>query len=178
MKIILLYQQQNLEQYFEEVIKRDKVKATFVIYHGIYPTHSPNSGICRENETEIYIESFEKGVTLLEKKLTLIRKYDPNSIVVIQGDHGPSIRGDCTRLKNYEPDEITELLMRDRFGTLVAIHWPDKYKAAKYDKNLLINQNIFPVIFSYLYDSPKPLSLKLKPIAKFKGRVIKNGKFM
>ena len=115
---------------------------------------------------------------MLEKKLALIRKYDPNSIVVIQGDHGPHLRGDCAKLKGYEPDEITELLMRDRFGTLVAIHWPDKNKAEKYDQKLLINQNIFPVIFSYLYDSPKPLSLQLKPIVKFKGRMIKNGKFI
>ena len=94
------------------------------------------------------------------------------------GDHGPYLRGDCAYLKNYQPSEVTELLMRDRIGTLVAIHWPNKYKAAKYDKKLLINQDIFPIVFSYLYDSPKPLSLQLEPVASHFGRTIKNGKFL
>jgi membrane protein insertase Oxa1/YidC/SpoIIIJ len=171
-------QKNNYEQYIDEVIKRDKLNPTFAIYHGKYPLHSQNSGICREDETDIYNKSFEKAVTLLERKLALIKKYDPDSIVVIMGDHGPYLRGDCAYLKNYQPSEVTELFMRDRIGTLVAIHWPDKYKAEKYDKNLLMNQDIFPIIFSYLYDSPEPLSLKLEPVASHFGRTIKNGKFL
>jgi YidC/Oxa1 family membrane protein insertase len=168
----------NYEEYIDEIIKRDKVNPTFAIYHGKYPLHSQNSGICREDEVVIYNKSFEKAVTLLERKLVLIKKYDPDSIIVIMGDHGPYLRGDCAYLKNYQPSEVTELLMRDRIGTLVAIHWPDKYKAAKYDKKLLINQDIFPIVFSYLYDSPKPLSLQLEPVASHFGRTIKNGKFL
>ena len=104
---------------------------------------------------------------MLEKKLALIRKYDPNSIVVIQGDHGPALRGDCLQgLKTMSLMRLQNYLCVTRFGTLIAIHWPDKYKAAKYDKNLLINQNIFPVIFSYLYDSPKPLVVTAKAYSK------------
>jgi hypothetical protein len=168
----------NYEQCLEEVIKRKKTHPTFIIYHGNVPMHSQNSGICREDETERYIKSYQKGLSLLEKKLALLRKYDSSSIIVIMGDHGPYLRGDCTVLNNYQPEEVTELLLRDRIGTLVAIHWPNKDKAAKYDKKLLLNQDIFPIIFSYLYDSPEPLSLQLKPVATFFGRTIDNGKFL
>jgi hypothetical protein len=53
-------------------------------------------------------------------------------------------------------------MIRDRFGTLVAIRWPDPERAAKYDRNLLVNQDIFPVVFAYLADSPEPLDLMIK----------------
>ena len=49
--------------------------------------------------------------------------------------------------------------MWDRIGTMVAVRWPDPARAAKYDQNLTLNQDLFPVIFSYLADDPAPLEL-------------------
>jgi hypothetical protein len=71
-------------------------------------------------------------------------------------------------------------MIRDRFGTLVAIRWPDPERAAKYDKDLLVNQDIFPVVFSYLTDSPEPLKLMIKnKKAALKNHVfIDNGVFI
>jgi hypothetical protein len=82
------------------------------------------------------------------------------------GDHGPFLTGGgfdgFNPLANYSPAEITELMIRDRFGTLVAIRWPDPERASKYDANMLVNQDIFPVVFAYLADSEKPLGMMVK----------------
>ncbi|MDR2176192.1 MAG: hypothetical protein LBO82_09705, partial [Synergistaceae bacterium] len=52
-------------------------------------------------------------------------------------------------------------------------------RAAKYDKDLLVNQDIFPVVFAYLADSLEPLKLMIKEKkAIFKGHAfLDNGVF-
>ena len=172
------FQENDYEQYFKDVVRREKEKPTFVIYHGHVPIHSQNSGKCLDDEVDIYQKGFSESVKELKIKLDLIKKHDPESIVVIMGDHGPYLKGDCTTLSGYKPEDVTELLFRERFGTLVAIHWPDKVKAEKYDTKLFLNQDIFPIIFAYIYDSSYPLALKVPAVIRYKGRVFRNGKFL
>ncbi len=40
---------------------------------------------------------------------------------------------------------------------MVAIKWPDAEKAARYDSLLVTNQDIIPIVFSYLSESETPL---------------------
>lgn len=173
-----LIQDHGYQSYKHNIITKDKNRPVFVYYHGDYPKHSQNSGKCRDNEVEIYNRSFRKGVAFLKEDLETIERNDPNAIVIVMGDHGPYLTGDCLMLEKYDPEEVTELMLRDRFGTIMAIRWPDTTRAKKYDKELLINQNVFPILFSYLYDSPIPLALKVPAKVTLKNRTIENGRFL
>jgi hypothetical protein len=151
---------------------------TAVHYGG--PGHSQNSGALLPNETELFVERYVEALAEMEKDIEAILSNKPSAIIIVIGDHGPYLTGDGVQLVNYALGEITELMIRDRFGALVAIRWPDPERASKYDANLLIIQDIFPVVFAYLADSEKPLGLMVKEKKTvMKGRVfIDNGVFI
>lgn len=134
----------------------------FTVMHVGKPGHSQNSGNLLPNETELYTERLKNAVSYLRDDLEAIIKNDPSSIVLVIGDHGPYLTGDGTSLIGYHPKDISELMIRDRFSTMIAIRWSNPERASKYDQDLLINQDIFPVVFAYLADSTEPLKLMLK----------------
>ncbi|MCB5272304.1 MAG: YidC/Oxa1 family membrane protein insertase [Candidatus Cloacimonetes bacterium] len=143
--------------------KQELIKAghspKFVIDHLSIPSHSQNSGKCLPNETELWTKRYLQSLEYLKRDLAALQEYDPNAIAIFIGDHGPSLLGDCYVLQNWKREDITPELIWDRLGTMIAIHWPDPELAAKYDKNLTLNQDIFAVILAYLADNPKPLEL-------------------
>ncbi len=155
-KGLLDLEESDVQQRKHEVIKEDK-SSSFIVNHYEWPGHSQNSGKCLPNETELWIEKLEIALELIEQDFDLIEKYDPNAIVIAIGDHGPSLLGDCYNLAAWKKEDITPELMWDRIGTLLAIRWPDKRKAAKFDEAIVTNQDVFPVVFSYLADDPEYL---------------------
>jgi len=146
---------------------RDGKTPKFVVDQVSKPSHSQNSGKCLPNETELWIERYRQSLEYLERDLEALHEYDPNAIAIIIGDHGPSLLGDCYVLQNYKREDITAELIWDRIGTMIAVHWPDPEKAAKYDQKLTLNQDLFAVIFAYMADDPTPL--KLLPDRTFSG---------
>jgi len=143
--------------------KQDLIKQSgyrrFVLDHYSHPSHSQNSGQCLPNETELWIERYRQALEQMESDLKALREHDPEAIAILIGDHGPALTGDCYVLQNWAREDITADLIWDRIGTMLAIHWPNPVKAAKYDRDLQINQDIFAVVFSYLSDDSRPLEL-------------------
>jgi hypothetical protein len=137
-----------------------KKGAWFTAMHVDLPGHSQN-GVLRPNETELFIERYDRVLPEIREDIEAILRNKPSSIIVIIGDHGP-------RLMEWSEDHkrnsmgATEVMIRDLYGTLVAIHWPDPDRAAKYDSDLFVNQDIFPVVFAYLADSEEPLKMMIK----------------
>lgn len=138
----------------------------FIYSHIGPPGHSQNSGVCLENEKELYAERLEKANKLMDDDLEKLLKSDPNAIIVVAGDHGPYLTKNCTYLAHhYTADEITRLDIQDRFGSFLAIRWPeDDFEA--YDE-ISILQDIFPAIFAYMYQDRDQLDAKLEPISIF-----------
>ena len=153
----------------------------FVYSHTHYPGHSQNSGTCHPNEIELFENKLHIANSEMRKDIETINQYDPEAIVIIAGDHGPYLTKNCDGLLGtqgtYDVSEITRLDIQDRFGTFLAIRWPtEEYKL--YD-DIVVLQDLFPVIFSYLYDDPAFLELKIRPniiISQLvSGATVKNG---
>lgn len=161
----------DLAPYKKEVFEADRQRRV-VVMHNYYPGHSQLSGECLPNQKEIYESRFAIARDMLREDLERIERYDPTAIVVVMGDHGPYLTGDCTSLAKSDPAKVSELEVMDRFSTLVAIRWPDAERGAKYGKDILINQDILPAIFAYLYDSAEPLQWKVEPKAYLNGRLV------
>jgi membrane protein insertase Oxa1/YidC/SpoIIIJ len=137
----------------------DSQRPKFVVNHLFLPGHSQNSGVCLPNETENWEANLSRALVQMEADFATVVKNDPSAIVIAIGDHGPSLTGDCYRLAGWPKSKITPDLIWDRIGTMVAIRWPDREKAARYDSALVTNQDVFPIVFAYLMDDPFPLSL-------------------
>jgi hypothetical protein len=130
------------------------------------PDHSTLHGFGRETELKNWTPKYYKSIRDMRRELELTIKNNPHAIVIIMSDHGPVMLSNAQRLYLGLPDdEINELYFRDTYGAFMAIRWPDKEKAAKYDKEFYITQDLFPIIFAYLFDSDIPLKYRIKDTA-------------
>jgi hypothetical protein len=153
-----------------ELIRINKSKA-FVVNHFMMPGHVPFASISGPTVTQNWIQKFERALDQMELDFKTIEDYDPNALVIAIGDHGPYLSGDCYELRNFDKDDITADLIWDRLGTMVAIRWPERSISELYDQDLVLNQDVFAVVFSYLANDRSPLALK--PDRTFTGFKVK-----
>jgi len=126
------------------------------------PGHS--SGILNSGEAELrkWLPAYNQAIREMEIEVDSIVKNNPNAIIVFMSDHGPYIM-DVQRIpKNYDLNRVDYMKFRDIFGAFMAIRFPDREKAAKYDGDFNVTQDLFPIIFAYLFDSEIPLKYKVK----------------
>jgi hypothetical protein len=145
----------------EKIFTQDQELPIFLYAHSPYPGHSQNSGACLPNEVELFKERLSIANQEMKKDIELLIK-DKNSIIIVAGDHGPYLTKNCTSTSNeYDISEITRLDIQDRYGTFLAIRWPDD-NYHDYD-DITVIQDLFVAIFAYLYEDPTLLENKIQP---------------
>jgi len=138
------------------------VKPIFMYTHTHYPGHSQNSGKCLPDETERYLERVKIANNEMEEDIETIIRSNPNSIVIVAGDHGPYLTKNCTGLEDYDEKDIDQLDVQDRYGVFLAIKWPEGAEVEKCDIKIL--QDVFPAVLGYIYDDPEILRAKIPAI--------------
>jgi hypothetical protein len=134
----------------------------FIYMHTDLPAHSQNSGVCQENEVELYQSRLASANSEMQQDLITIIENDPGAIVILAGDHGPHLTKNCIGLEDggYDLSEVSRLDIQDRFGTFLAIRWPSEdYK--KYD-DIQILQDLFPAVYAYLFEDVRFLDAKIE----------------
>ncbi|MDR3243796.1 MAG: YidC/Oxa1 family membrane protein insertase [Elusimicrobiota bacterium] len=151
------------------------------------PGHSSFGAV--SNEQEIWTSKYYRSIKDFEKELQLTVSANPDAIIIFMSDHGPWLLGNDIlkynilgyNAKEYsivDEKEIDSLYFRDSNGAVMAIRWPDKERAAKYDKEFYVTQDLFPIILAYLYDSDLPLKYKQQDTAvRLKSHKFDKGKF-
>lgn len=137
---------------YDEFLKKKhhfirEVKGPKFLYTHTGPDHSQNSGKCLPNETDLFKKRLIKANEEMKKDLELILKTNPEALIIINGDHGPYLTGNCTWLK-MPSSKVTRLDLQDRYGTFLAIRWPKSLDGN--DKKITVIQELFPNIFSEL----------------------------
>ena len=124
------------------------------VYTHTGPGHSGNSGVCRKNETREFKRRLYKSNIEMKKDIGTILNSKPNSIIIVNGDHGPYLTKNCTTLSHpeYSEVDINRLDIQDRLGTFLAIKWPAKMNTEK--NNIVTLQDVFPLIFSQFFNEP------------------------
>lgn len=89
-----------------------------------------------------YVTRMKNGNKTLMKIINLIIKNDPNSIIILLGDHG-------SLAYSYLSEKSLELNNASSFNVICAIHFPASETNTP-KKELLSNVNLFRYIFSYL----------------------------
>jgi hypothetical protein len=110
----------------------------------------------------------------MRQDIDAIMENDPKAIVIVAGDHGPYLTKNCySTARFYELSEISRLDIQDRFGTFLAIRWPTE-DFEEYD-DIIVLQDIFPAIFTYMFEDPRLLESKIEPVTLDKDAVIISG---
>jgi hypothetical protein len=167
----------SAEQYTEEktkIFSEKTVFPKFIYAHALVPGHTQNSGQCLPDngDVKIYSERVQEANVMMKQDLKMLLANDPNSIIIVAGDHGPHMTKNCfgtgaawvagTSYPAYDISTINRLDIQDRFGAFLAIRWPTQ-DFEKYD-NITVLQDMFPAIFAYMFQDPKLLESKVEPV--------------
>jgi hypothetical protein len=171
----------NYETYVQHkrtVLSQNLVEPEFMYTHNEYPGHSQNSGVLLPNETELYIEGVTRANNEMRLDIESLNLENRDAIVIIAGDHGPYLTKNGISLSSYDFDEIEKMDIQDRYGSFLAIYWPNAESANKFDIQIL--QDVLPAVFSYMYnddnlfDKTRMVRETLFP-ATIGGAVVKDG---
>lgn len=139
---------------YEEFLakKRSKLRdmessGEFLYSHNKLPGHSQNSGECRPNETELYLDALVEADAEMIQDVESLGDQLKDSIVFIFGDHGPYLTQNCTTIDGLDASTIGRTDIQDRISTLFAVRWPENIS---FEPQIEITQDIFPAVFSLL----------------------------
>jgi hypothetical protein len=135
------------------VLSAEGVQPKFLYAHSAFPGHSQNSGTCLEDETERFAQRLQIANEEMSADIDTILAARRDAIIIVAGDHGPYLTGDCLYLSRYAPDDITAAHLRDRYGTLLAIRWPAPVPGGLDRTNVL--QDVFHAVAAYLLESDR-----------------------
>jgi hypothetical protein len=146
-----------VEKIKEEIFETKSVRPKFLYAHS-GPGHSQNSGQCRSTEELDFARRLSKFNRIMKGDIKSILETSPGSIIVVHGDHGPYLKGDCWNMSQGTSEEITREILQDRYGSFLAIRWPDQSFVNFTEISTL--QDVFPSIFSYLAQDTALLAMK------------------
>jgi len=129
----------------------------FVYTHNKYPGHSRHMGrLVVENDLEKYKLGLQMANAEMKNDVETILKSNPDSIIIINGDHGP-------HLIQSEKDirKIGRMNIQDRYGAFLAIKWPENLQHN--ESSIIVLQDIFPVVLDALFDTKDFSRLKIEP---------------
>ena len=127
--------------------------------HSGFPGHSQNSGRCVEDETPQYARRLLLANTEIEADVETILSARRDAIIILAADHGPYLTGDCLYMAGYRQQDITAEHLADRYGTMLAVRWPDDaYK--RFDRIATIQDVLFGVS-AYLLEDEAVLARKM-----------------
>lgn len=140
-----------------QIISGKYASPLFMYSHSKDPGHGPSGMGVEPSESQKYIDRYIEGIEKaneeMRRDVELVIEHNPEAIVILAGDHGPFLTKDgygLNRRDNFEAADVDRYDIQDRFGTFLAIRWPEPEYAQHHDIRIL--QDIFPAVFSYLYD--------------------------
>lgn len=141
------------------IIKMDSNYPKFIYSHIHNPGHSQNSGKCIPKDLINYHKNVELANQEMREDVEAILSMNREAIIILAGDHGPYLTGDCHLLDGYNENHIYSSDLADRFGVFLAIKYPQGLEQTASNTHIL--QDVFFAIFSDLCESDDILEHKL-----------------
>jgi len=115
-----------------------------------------------EKEIQLFLPVYNKCLAAMREEIENAAS-DSNAIVIFMSDHGLFFIDEGLRFpKNYDFGKTDYMKFRDLFGAFMAVRWPNSEKATKYDNEFNVSQDLFPIVFAYLFESKIPLKHKIQ----------------
>jgi hypothetical protein len=163
-----IYESIDYKDYLYEkkaVLERKGSEPRFLYTHNVFPGHAQGSGKATGNELALYRESLVHANLEMIRDVTTAIKHNPSAVVIVCGDHGPSLTKNCTRLGGaYDISDVDRLDIQSRYGCFLAIRWPE---GASIDHGRIeILQDVFPAVFSWMYEDPTMWGLAMEKVTR------------
>jgi hypothetical protein len=142
---------------FRKIIVKDEKSPEFYFIEFFNPGHITNSksrSSGAEGEKEKWLESLKVANQTQADLISIIRKEDPNGLILILSDHGGYVGLDYSEamyIKTTDRDAIYSV-----FSSNLSIHWPNN-EIPPYDDKLKTSVNVFRILFAYLSEDEKYL---------------------
>ena len=117
-----------------------------LVYAHSGPGHSQNSGACLDDETDQFEARLATANLEMRDDIATVLDHRPRAIVIVNGDHGPYLTKNCFGLQSgdFDGEDVTRLDIQDRFGSFLAIRWPDGRQPAEAQIEVL--QDVLPAV--------------------------------
>jgi hypothetical protein len=151
----IVFQDSDRDQWLaaKRSVLRETIGGPKMLYaHSAFPGHSQNSGNCLPDETERYAARLAVARDEMRADIEATQRSHREAIIIIAGDHGAYLTGDCLYMTRHNRDELTAVHFADRYGAKLAIRWPDG--AAEVDRTQTI-QDVFFAVSAYLLDDDR-----------------------
>ena len=123
----------------------------YLYSHSDFPGHSQNSGVLRPDESERHFGGLDVANREMRQDIETIRSMNRDAIIIIAGDHGPYLTKNGIELEGeFDISEVDALDIQDRFGTFLAISWPENDIENNYDIKVI--QDVIPAVIAYIFD--------------------------
>jgi len=119
-----------------------------LVYAHSGPGHSQNSGQCLDDETQLFRQRLKRANVEMREDIAAVQTHNPDSIVIVFGDHGPYLTKNCHRLSDFPLHSIDRLDIQDRYGTFLAISAPQEIRD-EFDPKVL--QDLAPTILGFVF---------------------------
>ena len=161
----------STDKAYKKLIERIEIAAKgekpyFTFFKSSLPGHYGERWQKIKKDKLNYIKELKKATRQSISIIDIVQQKDPNSIVIVLGDHGAwKYRGIWTGKsknihKNFKRNKITaNQVARDLFGVFLSIKWQNENTP---DYNIKSHVNLFRYVFSYLSKNRYPLESKLK----------------
>jgi len=152
-----LGKQRNVVQVLDS-IKVNNAKPQFFFIEMFNPGHIEGRESISDGskiEREEWLESLKKANENLTQLITVVKKKDPNALIIIMADHGGFVGMDFTE-QIYKKTQDAGVI-NSIFSSNLLIHWPNN-EAPSYDENLVSSVNLFRILFSYLSENEQYLT--------------------
>lgn len=134
-----------------KVLSANKKDPEFLYAHGSNPGHTQNSGVLTQADYDQHVAALQSAnVEMRDDFDALNIKNRDDAIVIIAGDHGPYLTKTGIGLADFPLSEINRLDIQDRYGALLAIHWPKGVDPRRFDIKTV--QDALPAVIAYMYD--------------------------
>ena len=144
----------NMDGYFDrlrdEVLMNHKSEPQFMYSHFEMPGHSSLSGVCFPNEYDLFRDRLKLANETMRNDIEKILQNNKNSIIIVAGDHGPYLTKNCSAtLDLFKINQIDRLDIQDRYGSFLAIRWPEAMKQIP-ETRIMILQDVLLEVFRAL----------------------------
>jgi len=92
--------------------------------HSMMPGHSELTGSCLPDESARYAARLAVAREEMSGDIEAALSSHRDAIIIVAGDHGPYLTGDCTYMNGYRPTTLTAEHLADRYAARLAIRWP------------------------------------------------------
>jgi hypothetical protein len=121
--------------------------------HSMLPGHSELTGGCLPDEAARYAARLLIAREEMRGDIEATLSSHRDAIIIVAGDHGPYLTGDCTYMNGYRATTLTAEHLADRYAARLAIRWPGKVSDRIDQINVL--QDVFFAVSAYVLNDDR-----------------------